>query len=398
MKKVILILAACMLVFAFAGLASAETSIGDCLTCETDPGNIARGCESGTTGQYGTACATTPFDYEDFGECSEGLDSYCAYGTKGDIHRAMIKICDCIPDPFTDVLEDEIFDVGMTIFVDMKDGNGPVKGNNGVYWAAEVNNVGMQTFNSEGAACDEDDCTPENAFVGDFEYILANGTTTSALPYSGNSCDVDEDQEIVEFRAAAGQTGTHGYTITAADAISNNSVWWIDIPYLRADSNITQSGWDVYVEICIYESLDQGGVCGTCEGCCCLIKIGTLCCDDTPVVTTCSDTLIFPYLPKTTSYWYGMAVTNTSDEAGEASVTLYENDGDVATATITVPANTTMVISSDDLTTSGTLGDDKGYAVVVTDFSASGFAMMAKESNGVSMGYIAEKCAGCSCD
>jgi hypothetical protein len=108
--------------------------------------------------------------------------------------------------------------------------------------------------------------------------------------------------------------------------------------------------------------------------------------------------LIFPYLGKTDgAWWNGIAVTNLTDNDGTADVTLYEG-GDAFTGTIEVDANGTAVIdmvNDLELTTAGgdgVMGNERAYAKVVTNgFTGSGFAMMAKESNGVSMGYLAEK-------
>ncbi len=403
MKKTILIIAASMLVFAFFGVASAEI-----LTC-SDAGNIARGCEATVTPfQSDPYCYTSPFDYEDFygshWDCSTPNDSYCPGPDKDEFHRALFKICDCIEDgKFTSVDTGDTIDIGMEVLVDKKDGNGPVGGNNGVYWAEDVNTtgsggVGVEPFANQGVACADTSCTPKFVFEGVFDYFLGDGTLTRKSPYTGIDCDVPANQEITKFQANVKQRGRHGYKVLPADTVDNKSVWWIDIPELRADSNLVTKGWDVYVKVCLYNTLDTGGVCGECEGCCYNLLIGTLCCDDTP--TTCSDTLTFPYFPKTDSYWYGMAVTNLSDEAGSASVTLYEEDGDVFTGTVTIAAHSTYVIDTVadlTLTTSvdGTLGNARSYATVVTDFSASGFAMMAN-SGGTSMGYLAERCSGCT--
>ncbi|MGB9500226.1 MAG: hypothetical protein ACKVE4_10880 [Dissulfuribacterales bacterium] len=404
MKKVITIIAACMLVFAFSGVASAEI-----VTC-SDAGYINRGCE---TAAEQSSCSTSPFDYEDFygshWSCEETNNSYCPGPDKDEFHRALFKICDCIEaGKFSSVDSGDIIDIGMEILVDKKDGNGPVGGNNGVYWAEDVNSagsngVGVQPFANQGAACADTSCTPSAKFKGEFDYFLADGTLATGLPYDGNECDVPEEQEIVKFKASVTQGGTHGYLVQPEDATDNLSVWWVDIPMLRADSNLVTKGWDVYVKICMYDTLDTGGVCGDCEGCCYTLLIGTLCCDYTPVVTTCSETLTFPYFPKTTgTYWYGMAVTNLSDEAGSASVTLYEQDGDIFTGTVTVDAHSTRVVDpATDLTLTtsvdGTLGNAKSYATVVTDFDVSGFGMMANDI-GASMGYLAEKCGDCGCD
>jgi len=414
MKKTISIIAACMLVFAFSGVASAEI-----VFC-SDAGYIDRGCETPDVTQTSNTCTTTPFDYDDFyGNYLDGStqicydnESYCDAPAKGQRHRALFKICDCITDGHflaTDVDPGDTIDVGMEILVDKKDGQGPVAGNNGVYWAEDVNSegsdgVGVEPFASQGEACADTSCYPEYVFEGEFDYFLGNGAMATALPYTGTDCDVPATQEITKFQAAVEQTGSHGYTIKPEDATQNNSVWWVDIPMLRADSNITVKGWDVYVKICMYNALDTGGVCGECEGCCYNLLIGTLCCADAPVVpTTCTETLTYPYFAKTSgTYWYGMVVTNMSSEDGTATVALYEQDGDIFTGSVTVDALSTKVVDQAvdlALTTTGpgstgTLGDVKSWAEVKTDFYASGFGMMANDA-GASMGYLAEKCGSC---
>ncbi len=418
MKKTISIIAAFMLVFAFAGVASAEIEI-----C-SEAGTIARGCEQ-VGDEQGGVCTTSPFDYEDFFKptldedysCFKSQDSYCEIPVKGDRHRALFKICDCITEgQFEGVNTDDTIDIGMEILVDKHDGNGPVDGDNGVYWAQDVNTtgVGVETFETEGAACDAEQCLPDDDFIGDFDLFLANGKTsvvidgtdTDAATYSGSDCEVADNERVVAFRAAADQDAdAHGYVVQPDDATDNKSVWWVDIPELRADSSITDdTGWDVYVEICMYTTVDDGGVCGECDGCCYQILIGTLCCDTPQGSGDCTDTLTFPYIPNPAgNYWFGMAVTNLDSIDGSASVTLYEEDGDVATGTVTLEGNVPTIVdlSTLTLTTSvdGTLGNAKAYAVVVANVSASGFGFMANSSNGASMGYLAEKCAECTeCD
>jgi hypothetical protein len=276
-----------------------------------------------------------------------------------------------------------------------------------VYWAQELSAINLWTYSSQSAACtdtDNSDAISAGSFAGPFDYLLANGsstitidnTTYSAYPSGSSSCEaLDPNQKVVEIRNTLGAGG--GYEISEPDDRLNASNWVIDIPAMRADISEVEAGWDVYVKVCLYETGEGGdGICADCESCCFLINVGTLCCPEEQAKAY-QETLVFPYLGKTDgAWWNGMAVTNLSDNAGTADVTLYEN-GDVFTGTIDVPANGTTVVDVADLTLTtaggdGVMGNERAYAKVVTKgFAASGFAMMAKEDNGVSMGYLAEK-------
>lgn len=388
MKKTITILAAMMMVFSFAGMASALDAVNcagdgkyiDALGCDTPGEQEERGCG--------------PFDFEN-------KSDYC--GQK-QANRAVFPICDCIPDPFDNVVVDEEYGIGMKILVDKHDGNGPVEGDNFVYWSNGFpsDGISIMTFGSEGAACSTDieknyDATPIStgtfgSSVNDFCFMTANASTCDG-GLQDCASPVDDSSRVVEFKL---KSDAPGYVVTIGDDDFTASNWVVDIPPMWVDFNGgAQKGWTVYVEVCFNQIGAGSGICHDCI-CCFDLEIGTLCCDEAPVTSQC--TLTFPYFPMTSSYWYGMAVTNTSPDDGTAAVALYENDGDTATGTITIPAHSTKVIMTSDLTATGTLGDAQAYVVVTTDFSdASGFAMMAKENNGVSMGYLAEKC-GCGCE
>jgi len=399
-----------MLVFSFAGMVSAQDipMAGECASA----GTIDRGCE---TGGEQVDCLTSPFDYEDYGECATEMGSYCAEAEKGDFHRAFIPVCDCIAnvEDFDEPEADDVYDVGMEILVDKGDGNGIVDGDNGVYFAEDVTVAGVPVETLTGEDCSDDlGCTPEDAFLGDFNYYLADGTTTEGSPYAGSSCDIDDEDRIVRFDpCAVGRPdvydGSYGYQVTSDDVLNGRSTWWVDIPELRTDSNITQAGWKVYVKVSIQEAEETagGGLCSDCPKCEHLVEIGTLCCVAPP--ETCADTLIYPYFPKTANFWYGMAITNVGSEDGTASVTMYENDGDMASGEIDVPANSSVVFGHadifDELTVDeapdGTLGNSQSYFRVVTDFPASGFGMTADNTDGSnSMGYLPVRpdCSTCS--
>ena len=398
MKKVFTLLMALTMVIGFAGLASAL----DAVNCAGDPGRIAdEGC-SDVSEQSNRYC--TPFDFENPAD-------YC--NTK-QYNRAMFPVCDCIPEPFETVAARLEYVIGMKILVDKNDGNDMVAGDNYVYWAEDVNEAGIsvETFPNQGEACrytspisgvKDYDGTPVTTgnFDGPFDYMLEDGT--AGTPGFSSDCLVGTTNKVVEFTtntlAAQDPAVTAGYVVSLEDDAANASNWVIDIPEMWANYPNAQAGWTVYVEVCITETglSGTGGICGDCESCCFVLKIGTLCCDDTILPDGCEDTLTFPYFPTMANFWLGMAVTNTSDEDGDVVVTLYENDGDMGTATITVDANSTRIVQWSELVTDGTLGDDNAYAKMVADFPASGFAMFGNNSTGVAMGYIAERCSGCSC-
>ncbi len=411
MKKAISILAACMLVFSFAGMASAQDipPAGECVSA----GKIDRGCETPGTEQGGEeTCITETFDYEDFGHCNVD-DSYCDKPTKG-IHRAFIPVCDCIANvsDFDEPVEGDTYDVFMEILVDK--GDGLEDGDNGVYFAEDVNfndweGVGVEPMASESCPQQPDSCTPLYAFEGDFDYLYesADGWTTGSV-YTGPNCEVPESSNRVTRLEpdieGRGDTG-FGYTITEDDVDDGLSTWWVDIPEMRADTYVAERGWKVYVKVSIQkaELTGEGGLCSDCPKCEHLVEIGTLCCDET--VETCSDTLIFPYFPKTTNFWYGMAITNLGSEDGTASITMYENDGDMASGDVDVPANSSVVLGHQDVfdtltvddSPDGTLGNSQSYFKVVTDFPASGFGMTADNSDGSnSMGYLPVEVEDCS--
>lgn len=418
MKKTISILAACMLVFSFAGMASAQNAIPSAGECAS-AGTIDRGCETG--GEQ--ACTTSPFDYEDYGECASVLTelppSYCGEADKGNYHRAFIPVCDCIEnvEGFDEPEADDVYDVGMEILVDKHDGNGLQDGDNGVYFAEDINASGVPVQPMPTENCSDDyGCEPSEVFAGEYWYYLADGTTTSEDPVTGSAaCDVPDDQEIVAFEPNPSNRpevydGSYGYQVTSDDVLNGRSIWWVDIPHLRADANETERGWTVYVKVTVQEAEETagGGLCSDCPKCTHLVEIGSLCCGAAPGV--CEDTLIYPYFPKTENFWYGMAITNVGDEEGTFSVTMYENDGTVAEIKdVAVDANSSIVWGHQTIfdnfteaasSTEGNFGNSQSYFKVVTDFPASGFAMTASNDDGSnSMGYLPVRPSGCSnCD
>jgi hypothetical protein len=379
MKKVISILAAFMLVFAFAGMASAQAL--DAYNCFGDPGNL----DVCVGPQAEGSCDT--FDYDDSASSTYEGD----FSTKG-YRRAVLAVCDC-KDFAAGMTTGTPYAIGMKILVDKHDGNGRVDGNNGIYWAEDIGaGVEVNTYSSQNDACADEDVvstgidflpsvtiggeTVENPFV----YRDAEGDETDTL-----ACLGDPEDRAVEFRGGL-------YVIQSEDVALNASYWNVNIPAMAADNNVFEAGWDVYVQICLYERADTGSICEECGSCCFDLLIGTLCSDSDD---TYSGSLLFPYFPASTDFWNGLAITNTGSEEGTATMTLYEN-GDVFTRTLTVGANKTEAILNfagftlSSGTGNGTLTDEPCYVKVETDFPAAGFAMMGNNATGQSMGYLAD--------
>jgi hypothetical protein len=163
----------------------------------------------------------------------------------------------------------------------------------------------------------------------------------------------------------------------------------VDIPdMIVAQDGVDRRDWEVWVKICLTNTRVYG-----CDPCCCLIPIGILCCEENVLRTSA----IYPYFTQMNSatWWFGLAITNYGDEAGTAAITLYEQDGDIATGEVDIAAHGIVVLSIADLmtelvlSTGGTLGDSACYVEVVGDgFPVTGMGMMAKPSTGESMGYV----------
>jgi len=350
--------------------------------------NIARGCESGQDDCY-------PFDFE------SNIDapwSYC--GEKNQINRAVFKICDCIPEMWETVQADDTIDIRMEILVDT--GDGPEEGDNGVYWAEDLASDAIQgnLYDDQILACKDNKYTDMFYADGGWEYLLEDGTI--GYPYTGMDSDCNSlsaSNRVVEFRLDD-EFGDHGYLVQPEDELEGNSSWAIDIPYMRVDPTRVSAGDKVWVRICL--QLDCDGICSDDLECCCEIFIGELCCD-----TFGSENndliLLYPYFPPANSSAFnllGMTITNLSATDGEATIQMFESDADGEATergeiTVVVPGNGIYLQTIGALASgmtkmagAGDLGDEKSYLVVTTNFSGTGFAMIANTVDGASMGYL----------
>ncbi len=124
------------------------------------------------------------------------------------------------------------------------------------------------------------------------------------------------------------------------------------------------------------------------------IIIGTFGCDIVPV----ANWLRYPYFTNfdSTAWWNGIVVDNLSAAAGTAiTLYLFEKDGDIGQAVVAVDPQSQYVALLSNITWtvavaggSGVIGDVSGYIIACTDFVADGFAMIANDNSGESMGYL----------
>jgi hypothetical protein len=384
MKKFTTLMVAVMLMVGFSTMAAVAgtldpTTLDDnCSTCETEMARIARGCEDQREG--------SSFNYESFGgfgsltdvtRCDDG--SYCS-GDKGEQHKAIVALCTCLDNWAGGIQEDDTLNVSMEIVVKKTDGiiytyTGDDVDEIGVYWANKIESFGVEWEATKEEQCAKNWCEP-----GEGEGYLESF----------------DDVEMVNPARLVSRGGLQGgrwgdIDSRAKDLLSEGSFvyGWFDIPdMIVAQDGVDRRDWEVWVKICLTNTRVYG-----CDPCCCLIPIGILCCEDYVMRTSA----IYPYFTQMNSatWWFGLAITNYGDEAGTAAITLYEQDGDIATGEVDIAAHGIVVLSIADLmtelvlSTGGTLGDSACYVEVVGDgFPVTGMGMMAKPSTGESMGYV----------
>jgi hypothetical protein len=272
--------------------------------------------------------------------------------------------------------------------------NGVAADNQGAYWAdtAAATNIefGMYATAAETCAAGAGNSLgyggkPER-FFGPGAYYKANGTST-ATPQTDDTCAVGASNRPIMITTDIAK----GYTITQYDVDNKLSRWWIILPSMRIDPTVLFNGETISVKI---ETLDQatGGICSTCVATCeCVIDVARVC----PAGST--GACLFPYFTSTTAggdYWNGIALVNTGNAPGTATLTVYQQDGKRGTFTTPVVAGGSMFVQAlENIGFTGTgLGDMPVYIKVNSTFgSIDGFAMIANSQSGESMGYLCRK-------
>lgn len=96
-----------------------------------------------------------------------------------------------------------------------------------------------------------------------------------------------------------------------------------------------------------------------------------------------SKKFIFPYFPeKKETRWFGISIYNNTDENGIATLTLFENDGDIFRLIKTIQGKRMVTTTNDEfyrwqlLSSSGgtrIFGDSEGFIEVSSTFYGGGF-------------------------
>jgi hypothetical protein len=235
----------------------------------------------------------------------------------------------------------------------------------GVYWTNGA--LGYETYATQSLACADGAADNSVATVGASGAALNNECTVATA---------DKDQTItvsdVALVGAAGQRAL-----------------WLDLPAMNYDLSEITEGDDVEITVTITKA-----PCGTIINQ--TFTVGTLGC----IAEGVSQDITFPYFTEITgdSYWDGFAITNLGGNNGTAVLTIYEQDGDVFTASVDVSAHSMAVMPTSDLLAiatqtvgTGTMGDARFYMEVEADFNVDGFAMIANSATGESMGYLPRK-------
>lgn len=297
----------------------------------------------GSSGQSSSSC--TAFDFETAG----GNNGYCT-GYTG--NKFILQASQ--PYELTQyTLRMEILVNGLT-------------GEHGVYWSNTAPVFGHYATSTDACAG-----LGTAAFAGQ-SYLRGDGSTTAVpvAPVVANCSGVAAGAKAVRIDT----TATNLFAL-------NDSFLYVNFPEFNYNLSEVQSGDVVSVRVTVSKS--TCGVVGTFT-----IPIGTFGCP----VSASSGKLLFTYFTDLTAgdFWNGIAIINNTSAGGTASLTAYQKDGAVGTATVSVPAKGMYVNLLESITWSGSgLGGQQCYITVTTDYgSPDGFGMIAKETTGESMGYL----------
>lgn len=293
----------------------------------------------------------------------------------------------------------------LTIMVDDTDDgvDNPVAADFGIYFAGDqvTNPVGYLGYDEWDDIVAGGFTRPAADTVGtfatDYTYSLESGaaaTTGSMVLASGSAQDCREID--AEGRALVVET-----SVTEIFPQDGLNVVSVDIPTMVYSAGF-EAGMKVYVQVDL-----MGEICGADSGSYRLYVGEAIEEDDTQNVMT--DSLLFPYFTgaddDADGFWDGIALVNTTQAEVTADVTLVEADGDVATGSVTIGALGMEVstlggwLAGGVLTQAagaGTVGDSASFITVTfpatgTEYGVDGFAMIANEVSGESMGYLPRK-------
>ena len=360
MKKLLVLLTLMVGVLVF----SADAFAG-CYSCKGALRNVD--C---TGAVQGGVCAE--FDYDTPLNSGGG---FCIPSGPLDNYRALFDLCQCTASLPYFTTPGNIVGVRMTILVD------GAEGALGAYWSDDLlvvpAPIGLDITNATKVLACADLAYTNPILAG--AYYEPDGVTPST-PLTTGVCTVPAANQTTVYSTYNLAGG--GYTIIGPGTEQN--WWWMDIPPIRIDPAVLNSAELVSVKI---EFIEQFGICATCALCECVIPVAQVCCGAPAAAPR-----TFPYFTSLTagSWWNGIALVNTAATANSVTLTAFVQDGTTDTFTVSVPANSMFVDLLENITWAGTGTGGLPLYIVATPTIAGldGFAMIADQVTGESMGYL----------
>jgi hypothetical protein len=360
MKKILVLLTMMVMVF---GITAAAYSADVCSNCKGTIRDIP--CVTATQNVPGT-CGGFDYDLNAVG------DGYCLFSAANN-YRLIYAICNCA--------ESAKFIPGLAVAVKMTILVNGMDGERGAYWSNLAPLIQPATIDFSDYTTTTAACAGTKPFANTFgapSYFLSDGATPG-VPLATVACTVPAGNRTTILK-----TGLPGYTLLVGDG----NYWWIDVPPIRIDPAVVPAGAKISVRVELFDPTKAPGICPTCVECLCecTIDVAITCCSVAPATTTLS----FPYftdLTNASGWWNGIAITNPSAAAGSCILTANEKNGNVATATVDVPAGGLYVELLENITWAGATGGLPAFIAAACNYGgATGFAMMS-DYGGSSMGY-----------
>jgi len=200
--------------------------------------------------------------------------------------------------------------------------------------------------------------------------IDAIGTNANITPLGDQDCSVAAVNRITKVK-------------TVEVALFNGTdqdFLWVDIPDIIRDAALFTE--DELLEVRVTLLKTPCGTLFTGDWC-----IGVLGCETSINPDACYEYMrVFPYFGMKGNFKNYIAITNTTDTAGVYTIMIYEQDGDVFSASIPVAAQNLAVMDLHSLTVTtvasaggGVFGNAKSYGIVTgnTDFFGTAFMINA---------------------
>lgn len=232
---------------------------------------------------------------------------------------------------------------------------------NGAYWGGTP--TGIDGYMPSEIACEGGGA----AITPGWTVTTETGAPASITPRSAACGSFDADEEWTTLSSTS---------FTGIDTFNELDV---DIPSVVYDPDVVVAGDQVTVTIELWR-----------------LPCGLIFSDERVIaefVDTCAaavptTTLYYPYmvaLDGSQGWWFGYVIGNPTTEAGTATITLVEMDGDIGTYTTpeiaalglhVLTGGQLLALLTPDAANVGTLGDTQAHMIVVCEFgSAGGFAM-----------------------